>query len=359
MKKTIFILSFILLLFLQVSAQAPELKSKEITLLLRYQSYPAYTRIVIEGEEEILKEAKVLRNGDSKFSIEFKKKTFLIKPSALSVKDGLVSDIEVVEKGDKKILNILLEKAPYEYKSFFLKDPPRRVLDIYRVPAVSSSSIAKATVVIDPGHGGASIGAVGTSGLQEKVLTLDIALRLKAQLQKNPDIKVILTRSSDLSVPLRERAFIGNTNKADLFISLHGNSSFGKTRREFAIYILPPAETKTKEDTNPYLWDIQHEKAVKESNRLAEALKESLKQIRGEDIKIKEAPILELMGVDAPSVLLEIPMGPEEEKSLQKESYKNKIASDLSEGMIGYLKKRSESIRPVGIDSYREGETLW
>lgn len=351
MKKIPFILFSIFITALQVVAQTPEVKTKETIISLRYQSYQTYTRVVLEGDEDILREAKVLRNGDSQFSIEFKKKTFAIKPSTLSVKDGLVNSIEFIEKGDKKILNILFEKAPYDYKSFFLKDPPRRVLDIYKGPAISSSN-AKATVVIDPGHGGLSPGAVSPSGLQEKVLTLDIALRIRNLLQKNPNIKVILTRTSDVAIPLRERAYIGNTNKADLFISLHGNGSFGKSRRPFAIYLLQTVESKIQEDRSPYLWDIQYEKAVKESNRLAEILRDSLKKDRGEDIIIREAPILELMGVEAPAVLVEIPMGSEEEKNLQKESYKNKIAADLLEGIINYIKKKHESTRP-------EGETPW
>lgn len=346
MKKILIILSFIFLSALQGMAQNPEVKPKEITLLLRHQSYPAYTRVVVEGDEEILKEAKVLRGETGlQFSIEFKKRTFVIKPATLSIKDGLVKSIEFIEKGDKRVLNIILEKAPYDYKSFFLRDPPRRVLDIYKGPI--TSSVPKTIVVIDPGHGGPDLGAVGTSGLQEKVLTLDIALRLKTLLQRSSDIKVILTRSSDFSVPLRERAFIGNTNKADLFISLHGNNSFGKSRKNFVIYLLP-LESRSPENRSPYLWDLQHEKAIKESNRFAEALKEGLKKSRDEDTRVKDAPLLELMGVEAPSVLLEIPMGPEEEKNLQKELYKNRIASDLIEGIISYIKKRSESTRPEG-----------
>lgn len=354
MKKILIILSIILLAALRGIAQTPEVKQKDTSLILRYQTYPAYTRIVLEGDEEILKEAKVLRNGDSQFSIEFKKKPSEIKPSTLSIYDGVVRSVELIEKGDKKTLSIILEIIPKDYKSFLLKNPARRVIDIYKealtfssTQTSTTSTSAKVTVVIDPGHGGPGSGIVSSSGLQEKVLTLDLALRIKTFLQKNHDIRVILTRTSDVAVPLRDRAYMGNSNKADLFISLHGNNSFGKSKKEFAIYILP-VDIKTYEERTPYLWDILHEKAIKESSRLAETLKEGIKKNRGGDINIREAPILELLGVEAPSVLLEVPMGPEEEKNLQKESYKNKIASDICEGIITYIRKKMESVRLEG-----------
>lgn len=343
LRKILIILSFLFLPVLQGVAQVPE--DKEITLLLRYQSYPNYTRIVLEGDEGVLRESKVLRGGvESQFSIEFKKKAFFIKPPTLSIKDGLVKSIEFIDKGGKKVLNIILEMEPHDYKSFFLKDPSRRVLDIFRGPVISTA--LKAVVVIDPGHGGSDIGARGLSGLQEKVLTLDIAIRVKKNIQKNPDIKVILTRSSDMAIPLRERAFIGNNNKADLFISLHGNNSFGKSKKDFIIYLLSPTESKEEKDKISYLWDIQYKKSIKESGRLAESIKESLKKVGSEDIIIKEAPLIGLMGVEAPSIFVEIPMGPEDEKSLQKESIKNKIASNLVEGIINFIKKKPETSRP-------------
>lgn len=336
-RKIIIILSFIFLPLLHGVAQVPE--DKELSLLVRHQSYPSYTRIVIEGDEETLKEAKVLRiDPGLQFLVEFKKKAFLLKPSTLSINDGLVKSVEFIEKGDKNVLNIILEKAPHDYKSFFLKNPPRRVIDIYKSPLDPSSY--RAVIVIDPGHGGSDEGAKGQSGLLEKVLTLDIALRLKTLLQKNPEIKVILTRSSDTSLSLRERAFIGNSNKADLFISLHGSSSFGKPKKDFIIYLLLHRESR-EEERNPYLWDIQHERALKESKALAESLKESIKKVSGEEVLIKEAPLLGLMGIEAPSVLIEIPLIPVEEKKLQNESYKNRIASNIMEGIINYIKKRS------------------
>jgi len=342
MKGILFILLLsISLLGLQAVAQTPEVKPMESALILRSQSYPTYTRIVLEGDGEILRETKVLRGGDSEFIIEFKKKPFSIKPTTLSIKDGLVRSVEFLEKGDKKILTIFLEKAPQDYKSFLLKDPPRRVLDLYKVPLSSVSSSPapspKAMIVIDPGHGGPDSGAVNPSGLQEKVVVLDIAFRIKTLLQRNPDIRVTLTRTSDVAVSLRERAYIGNSNRASIFISLHGNSSFGKSKKGFIIYHLP-AEYKSPEERNPFLWDIQYQKSLNGSIHLADILKEALKKGRGEEINVREAPILELLGVEASSVLLEIPMGPEEEKNLQREDYKNRIASEVVEAIINYIK---------------------
>lgn len=111
-----------------------------------------------------------------------------------------------------------------------------------------STSPTRATIVIDPGHGGTDSGAIGFTGLKEKDLTLDIALRIKRLLnQVMPNVRVILTRSSDKAVGLEERIQIANKNKGDLFISVHINSSDRKEAHGFEVYSLDVASDRHAE----------------------------------------------------------------------------------------------------------------
>ncbi len=96
------------------------------------------------------------------------------------------------------------------------------------------------TVVIDAGHGGKDYGAIGHNlKLREKDLNLDISLRLASRIRTAyPDVKVVLTRSTDIFIPLQERANIVNRNKADLFICVHTNSAETRTAYGAEVYIL-------------------------------------------------------------------------------------------------------------------------
>ena len=91
-------------------------------------------------------------------------------------------------------------------------------------------------VVIDPGHGGASTGAVGRSGTREKHITLDIVKRINEHLKKHDDIMTVLTQDSDTDIQIRERKRISNFWNADLFLSIHANSSRNRSVNQTEIY---------------------------------------------------------------------------------------------------------------------------
>src|SRR4029077_7534913 len=94
------------------------------------------------------------------------------------------------------------------------------------------------TIVLDPGHGGAETGAVGPGGLQEKDVTLQIARRLAAALPRLLSCRVVLTRESDTAIPLDDRTSVANREKADLFLSIHANSSRAPGARGSESYYL-------------------------------------------------------------------------------------------------------------------------
>lgn len=136
--------------------------------------------------------------------------------------------------------------------------------------AYADSSLKLKTVTIDAGHGGHDSGCISRdpSKVKEKDLTLDIALKLRAKIQKQyPDVKVVMTRTTDKFVELKERAAIANRNKSDLFISIHINSTevgrgkYWHPANGFSVHCLGPSSSG-KDMNTPNMDIVQRENAV-------------------------------------------------------------------------------------------------
>lgn len=220
------------------------------------------------------------------------------------------------------------------------------------------------TIVIDPGHGGRDPGAIGAMGTKEKSIVLDIAQGLKDKLEKSGKYKVILTRDSDITMSLAERVEFANSGRTDLFISLHVNALPQKRENLIETYYYgPPSDEGTlriaeQENRGSGLLTKDFENMIKkigntfkeqESANLASAIQHSLftnvkkydKDIADAGIKI--APFVVLLGVDAPSVLVEISCisKKQEELKLNMPAYRDEITSFLAEGTIRYLTRRN------------------
>jgi len=220
------------------------------------------------------------------------------------------------------------------------------------------------TIVIDPGHGGRDPGAIGTFGTMEKDIVLDIAKGLKDNLETSGRYNVLLTRDEDKTVSLSGRVDFANAANADLFISLHVNAlpqkNFNVTE---TYYYGPPSDAKTlklaeqenkgsgistKEFDN-IIRKISNTFKEQESANLAMAIQHSLftnvkKYDRDiADAGIKIAPLVVLLGVDAPSVLVEISCitKKEEELKLNMLAYREEITTFLTQGTIRYLNRRN------------------
>ncbi len=216
-------------------------------------------------------------------------------------------------------------------------------------------------IVIDAGHGGHDTGTIGPHGLMEKDLCLDVALRLgKLIEQKMPGAQVIYTRKDDTFIPLGDRTAIANEAKADLFISIHANSSHDPDARGIETYYLnfsssPDAvETAARENANSQesihdLQDIIRQIArndkIEESKELAGDVQDSLTQrlqlvSRDERNRgVKKAPFVVLIGADMPSILSEISFvsNPSDERLLRKTDQRQRIADGLLRGITSYL----------------------
>lgn len=216
-------------------------------------------------------------------------------------------------------------------------------------------------IVIDAGHGGHDTGTMGPTGLMEKDLCLDVALRLGRIIdQRLPGADVIFTRSDDTFVALERRTEIANEAKADLFISLHANSSRDHAARGIETYYLnlkgsPEAmdvaarENATASGGVHELEDlvkkIARTEKIEESREFAEDIQDSLArriQKMNRSVKnrgVRKAPFVVLIGADMPSILTEIAFlsNPADEQMLKKPEYRQRVAEGLYQGVVNYL----------------------
>jgi len=216
-------------------------------------------------------------------------------------------------------------------------------------------------IVIDPGHGGHDTGTIGPTGLMEKDLCLDVALRLgKIIQQRLPGADVVYTRADDTFIPLEERTNIANQAKADLFISIHANSSRDHAARGIETYYLnmkgsaeamevAARENATAEqgvhDLQDLVKKIAQTEKIEESKEFAEDIQDSLaKRVQKssktvKDRGVRKAPFVVLIGADMPSILTEISFlsNPADEKLLKQPEQRQKVAEGLYQGVASYL----------------------
>jgi N-acetylmuramoyl-L-alanine amidase len=213
-------------------------------------------------------------------------------------------------------------------------------------------------IVIDAGHGGHDPGAHG-NGINEAELTLDVALRVQKLLEKQPGIEVVMTRDTDVFIPLQERTAIANREGADLFLSIHANASRNVQARGIETYFLnfamnPEAEAvaarenATSGQAMHSLPDLVRTIAlnnkINESRDLAATVQRSMakrlaaKNHNLKDLGVKQAPFVVLIGAVMPSVLAEISFVTNKQDGtlLRTQTYRQQIAQALFEGILNY-----------------------
>ncbi len=219
-------------------------------------------------------------------------------------------------------------------------------------------------VVIDAGHGGHDTGSIGPTGLMEKDVVLDIAERVGALVAKRLGADVVYTRSDDVFVPLRERTAIANDKQADLFLSIHANSSDAHSAAGVETYYLSftdsrpdlavAARENASSDSGVFeLQDMLHKIAlqdkVEESREFANRIQRTLYPVslrsnsRARDRGVRKAPFVVLIGATMPSVLAEIGFisNPHDEALMRRVQYRQHIAEALYKGLASYANSLS------------------
>jgi N-acetylmuramoyl-L-alanine amidase len=214
-------------------------------------------------------------------------------------------------------------------------------------------------VVIDAGHGGHDTGTIGPGGMLEKNLVLDVALRLGALIRSRLGADVVYTRSNDTFIPLEERTKIANDQKADLFISIHANSSPAPSATGVETYYfnftsdksaldLATRENATAASAISDLNDLLHravlQTKMEESRQFAQQVQTSLSLMsekmnrESKDRGVRQAPFVVLIGATMPSILAEVGFvsNPHDERLMTRSEQRQKIAEALFKGVAMY-----------------------
>lgn len=301
-------------------------------------------------------------------------------PRQLEIAGTGVQQIRMAVNRPGVVRAVLDLESAAGYSIFTLSNPHRLVLDVpspeiseqlstaRRPPAPEGGGEARQLgfgirrIVIDPGHGGTAPGAIGKGGHTEKELALDISKRLADNL-RGGGYEVLMTRQGDESVALEERSSFATRQNADMFVSIHINSSSNRNLSGFETYYLDLATDPTAAETafrendmveggignlEEVLDDIVKNANKRESRDLAQAIQDSLvvqtsksySDVR--DLGVKHAPFVVLLGARMPAVLVECSFlsHRDEEARLRDPEYRQQVADAIYIGIANYGARR-------------------
>ncbi|MCI4398898.1 MAG: N-acetylmuramoyl-L-alanine amidase [Acidobacteria bacterium] len=221
-------------------------------------------------------------------------------------------------------------------------------------------------VVIDPGHGGGDTGAIGKGGLQEKDVALAISQKLAAVLEKS-GVTTLLTRSTDIYVPLAQRTAIANYNRADVFISIHLNASPASSAKGSETYFMSREATDLwsrqvaeKENAAPpgieggstltmVLWNLAQTQYIVESQALAASIQGRLNQLLGtQERGVRQAPFVVLEGAQMPAVLVEVAFlsNPGEASQINDPAFQDQVTEQIAKSILEFKAQNGSQTPP-------------
>jgi N-acetylmuramoyl-L-alanine amidase len=357
---------------------------------VKYWSNPNYTRIVVYGSGQLKFEKHSLKRDPvtgkpPRIYIDMKG-AVLPKgiDNSLAIKDGLLHQARIAQYNSNTVRLVLDMESVKDSTASALQNPSRLVVDIYGegqaaeigkpgtallspgsnvLPLSQQLGLKIKRIVLDPGHGGKDPGAVGRKGLREKDVVLALAKRIKPRLEAR-GYEVLLTRSSDVFIELKDRARFANDNKADLFVSIHTNASKNRKARGIETYFLGVARDRQSSETamlenavsgenalsdlEQILHSLMNQNNMWHSSILAETVQESMyggllngKYGTIKNLGVKQAPFFVLSKTAMPAVLVETSFisNSSEEKLLQRGDFRDTLSDSITRGIINYTKK--------------------
>ncbi len=352
---------------------------------IRDYTHQDKTRIVIDISEQTPYNVITLSNPDRiVVDIEGSISQLIPETKEITVDDSLVNRVRTGQFDQETVRVVMDVKSNYQYQVFDLPSPQRIVVDIFESPEQMVAIVSPETkeeaiimdakdneryvIVIDPGHGGSDPGAIGPTGLREKDVVLDIALRLRNMLQNN-GFTVYLTRDRDIGVALESRPLMARQKEATAFISIHTNAAMHRgspTARGVETYVLNSryigasardvADRENRasrfyrtEDSilNQIIADLEESASIGFSLDFADIVQKHLVQFSGLNNRgVKQAPFIVLKGVNMAAVLVEVGFicNPSEENLLRNPEFREKIAQSLSQSVSEYVRNMPEDI---------------
>ncbi|QOX80653.1 N-acetylmuramoyl-L-alanine amidase [Trichlorobacter lovleyi] len=390
---------------------AKEFKTSQLqpaqVLDLKHWSNPDYTRIAITLDRDVTWESHELdkaagRSGKpGRIFIDLQNTRLGNGLRDITIGDGLLKGVRAALYKPGVVRVVLDTDNIRDYKIFPLSDPARLIIDVRgdrrteisrlesslashsldgiaaAPPARTAAEEPKAEraprstkkhpaiskirrIVVDPGHGGHDPGAVGQTGLQEKDVVLSIGLKLREKLREELGLDVVMTRSTDIFIPLEERTAIANKVNADLFVSIHANAAPNRNAAGIETYYLNLAKTEkvaqlaAKENgtslekvstLQAILFDLMANYKLNDSAHLAEEVQKSLyktnksKYPDTKNLGVKQGPFYVLVGASMPSILTEVAFisNSTEESHLKDSSFHDLAADGILDGIRGYI----------------------
>lgn len=372
-------------------------------LELKHWSNSDYTRIAISLDHDVTWETHELDKASTgkpgRIVIDLQNTRLSNGISDITIGDGLLKGVRVALYKAGVVRVVLDTDNIRDYKIFPLSNPAKLIIDlrgerrtelsrlensltsrvIEGIPVETAKphqpaefikphsdkkpqpAIAKIRrIVVDPGHGGHDPGAVGQSGLQEKEVVLSIGLKLRNKLQEELGLDVVMTRSTDVFIPLEERTAIANKVGADLFVSIHANAAPNRNASGIETYYLNLAKTEkvaqlaAKENgttlekvstLQAILFDLMANYKLNDSAHLADEVQRALfKATRSKfpntkNLGVKQGPFYVLVGATMPSILVETAFisNSTEETHLQDPAFHDLAAEGILDGVKGYI----------------------
>ncbi|MDH4099839.1 MAG: N-acetylmuramoyl-L-alanine amidase [Nitrospirota bacterium] len=388
---------------------------------LRHWSNDTYTRVVIDLDNQVTFDKNRLYNPDRLyFDLHNCRLDGNLEKEPHQINDGILKSARVGQFTNDTVRLVLDLDTFQSYQIFPMENPSRLVIDVVakggsmpmeEAPPPPSANTTKTKkpswalrnwqkaptspsatpslarqlglgvhrIVIDAGHGGNDPGAVGPTGLREKDVVLDIAVRLAKLVKAEITDDVILTRKDDTFIPLEERTAIANKQKADLFISVHANASRNKRTKGIETYLLNltadkdaievaarenQASMKSMSDLGGVLKEIMKTAKKDESLHLAHHVQKNLvedlsaKQGGIQNLGVKEAPFWVLIGAQMPSILTEVGFisNEDEEERLGNPEYRQEIAQAIFNGVKRYVSSVSPKVAEASSSEEAEEE---
>jgi len=349
---------------------------------IRLWTAPDHTRLVFDLNHGVTYEVFRLGNPE-RIVIDMHHVKLNADPARLELPDPVIRTLRHGNP-EPSVLRVVLDlKEKVNPRSFLLKPmhgkPHRLVVDLMRSAGVEEEkrvitaddlrSRKEVVIAVDAGHGGEDPGAIGRSGLQEKVVTLAVAKKLADEINSKPGMRAVMIRSGDYFVPLKKRVLLARKSQADLMISIHADAVRNRKVVGASVYTLSErgatqdkvaAALAAKENAadqvggfdpgevdDPMVSMILGDMAKRDSLNSAYLLAETiLKDFDGvgpvKYSEPKRARFVVLGALEIPSVLVEMDYisNPERERMLRSSSHQKKIVSALLNSSLAFLRRQ-------------------
>jgi len=348
-----------------------------LNVSVRSFDYSDYTRLVFEADRSF---AYSVSSRDNGFDLRLQQAA-RTDPENIQLKESrCVQRVDVLPRHDGTVYRVVTHIPVRFQRQFVLENPFRVVFDLEadsgnptavsqppQVEAVSAPDRPEGTsintICIDPGHGGTDLGArAGTTDLVEKDITLKVGLKVKQLIESRLGLRVVMTRDSDSEISLDSRAAMANNQKAQVFVSIHVNSSYRRGARGTETYYVSleatdkeASELARKENTSMggdafdpaaaddlrlILWNMAQTEYIKESSKLATYIQNQLNEVMNTRNRgVKQAPFRVLMRAAMPAVLVEIAFlsNSDEEKLLARDGFLSRVAGGIYTGIAQFV----------------------